>query len=458
MRSSSEISHESAPASRWSPAGCASHIAPYHAKHRTFEKTNFGTRTQPAHGSLYAQGEGGLFEDPIAGRVGDILVIKIDEKDLASHQADTKLDKSDATTYGMPNALGFVAALQKKYPGVDPTKLFSSTTDQKFTGTGRRQPPGPGHRDAAGPRRCEVLPSGDLVVEGTKVVMVGAEEHHIYMSGVVRRIDIAQDDTVPSSRIADAEIEYTGRRRHQRYPAPRLARSHHEQGLAVLMRNLILILALLARDLAHADRIKDLASIDGVRDNHLTGFGIVVGLDGTGDDVMSPVVKTSLTTMLKRLGLTIDPTTMKMKNVAAVMLTAELPAFGRPGQKIDVTISSMGNAKSLSGGTLLAAPLKGPDGKTWGIAQGALVDRRLHRGRRERLVDQEEPHARRSDSRRRDARRRGADGDADEGADAAPQHRGLHDRDARARPRSKPSCRASRRRAMARRSRSSDQR
>jgi flagellar L-ring protein precursor FlgH len=189
--------------------GCASHIAPYHAKHRTFEKTNFGARTNAAHGSLYAQGEGGLFEDPIAGRVGDILVIKIDEKDLASHEADTKLDKSDATSYGMPNALGFVAALQKKYPGVDPTKLFSSTTDQKFTGAGavNRQ----GQVTATLPVRVmEVLPSGDLVVEGTKVVMVGAEEHHIYMSGVVRRIDIAQDDTVPSSRIADAEIEYTG--------------------------------------------------------------------------------------------------------------------------------------------------------------------------------------------------------------------------------------------------------
>jgi flagellar L-ring protein FlgH len=190
-------------------AGCASHIAPYHAKHRTFEKTNFGARNAAAHGSLYAQGEGGLFEDPIAGRVGDILVIKIDEKDLASHQADTKLDKSDATSYGMPNALGFVAALQKKYPGVDPTKLFSSTTDQKFTGAGavNRQ----GQVTATLPVRVmDVLPSGDLVVEGTKVVMVGAEEHHIYMSGVVRRIDIAQDDTVPSSRIADAEIEYTG--------------------------------------------------------------------------------------------------------------------------------------------------------------------------------------------------------------------------------------------------------
>jgi flagellar P-ring protein FlgI len=123
---------------------------------------------------------------------------------------------------------------------------------------------------------------------------------------------------------------------------------------------------------AHADRIKDLTSIAGVRDNHLTGFGLVVGLDGTGDDARSPMVKGALTKMLKRLGITIDPNDLKGKNVAAVMLTAELPAFAKPGMTFDVTISSLGNAKSLAGGTLLATPLKGPDERTWAIAQGAL--------------------------------------------------------------------------------------
>ena len=123
---------------------------------------------------------------------------------------------------------------------------------------------------------------------------------------------------------------------------------------------------------ARADRIKDLTTIAGVRDNHLTGFGLVVGLDGSGDDARQPTVASALTKMLKRLGLTIDPTQLKGKNVAAVMLTAELPAFAKPGMTFDVTISSMGNAKSLAGGTLLAAPLKGPDDRTWAIAQGAL--------------------------------------------------------------------------------------
>jgi flagellar P-ring protein precursor FlgI len=139
------------------------------------------------------------------------------------------------------------------------------------------------------------------------------------------------------------------------------------------MRNVV-ILALLTTftSVASADRIKDLAQIEGVRDNHITGFGLVVGLDGTGDDIMSPITKTAMTKMLKRLGLTIDPTMLKAKNVAAVMVTADLPAFGQPGQVVDVTVSSAGNATSLGGGTLLQSPLKGPDGKTWAIAQGAL--------------------------------------------------------------------------------------
>ena len=190
--------------------GCADHIAPYHAKHRTFDPGEFGARSKAGNGSLYADGTPGLFEDHSASRIGDILVIKIDERDLASHNADTTLNKSDATTYGMPGAVGFLAALKAKYPDVDPAKLFATTSDQKFTGQGavKRE----GTVTAVLPVRVkQILPSGDLFVEGTKVVMVGAEEHHIYVSGLVRRVDIADDDSVPSSRIADAEVEYTGR-------------------------------------------------------------------------------------------------------------------------------------------------------------------------------------------------------------------------------------------------------
>jgi flagellar L-ring protein FlgH len=190
--------------------GCTTHIAPYKRKHRQFNAGEFGKRNGPQNGSLYAEGAGGLYEDAVAGRIGDILVIKIDEKDLASQQADAKLDKTDSTTYGIPSAIGLVAAIKAKYPDVDPAKLLSTTTDQKFSGNGSVARKG--QVLATLPVRVrEILPSGDLFVEGTKVVMVGNEEKHIYLSGIVRRIDIAEDNTVPSSRIAEAEIEYTGR-------------------------------------------------------------------------------------------------------------------------------------------------------------------------------------------------------------------------------------------------------
>ena len=124
-----------------------------------------------------------------------------------------------------------------------------------------------------------------------------------------------------------------------------------------------------------AERIKDLASIQGVRDNPLIGYGLMVGLDGTGDQTMqTPFTTQSLNNMLGQLGVTLPPgTSMQLKNVAAVMVTAVLPAFVRPGQTIDITVSSLGNAKSLRGGTLLMTPLKGADGQVYALAQGNMV-------------------------------------------------------------------------------------
>jgi flagellar P-ring protein precursor FlgI len=126
---------------------------------------------------------------------------------------------------------------------------------------------------------------------------------------------------------------------------------------------------------AHAARIKELASVQGVRSNPLVGDGLVVGLDGTGDQTtQTPFTTQSLAAMLQQLGITVPPgTNMQLKNVAAVMVTAQLPAFAQPGQPIDVNVSSLGNAKSLRGGTLIAAPLKGADGQIYAIAQGNLV-------------------------------------------------------------------------------------
>ncbi|WP_319240729.1 flagellar basal body P-ring protein FlgI [uncultured Propionivibrio sp.] len=124
-----------------------------------------------------------------------------------------------------------------------------------------------------------------------------------------------------------------------------------------------------------AERIKDLASVQGVRNNQLVGYGLVVGLDGTGDQTtQTPFTTQSIINMLAQLGTTLPTTqSLQLKNVAAVMVTANLPPFARIGQQIDVTVSSMGNAKSLRGGTLIMTPLKGADGMIYGQAQGNLM-------------------------------------------------------------------------------------
>ncbi len=123
---------------------------------------------------------------------------------------------------------------------------------------------------------------------------------------------------------------------------------------------------------ASASRIKDMAAIQGVRSNQLTGYGLVVGLNGTGDKNNILFTRQSLTNMLKKMNLHFNKSQIKVKNVAAVMATAEIPPFARIGDRIDITVSSLGDATSLKGGTLLIMPLKGVDGNVYAIAQGAV--------------------------------------------------------------------------------------
>lgn len=132
---------------------------------------------------------------------------------------------------------------------------------------------------------------------------------------------------------------------------------------------------LLAQAPAQAERIKDIAALAGVRANQLVGYGLVVGLDGSGDQVIqAPFTVQSLKSMLAQLGVNVPANVNpQLTNIAAVMITAELPPFAKPGQTIDVTVSSLGNAKSLRGGSLLMTPLKAADGETYALAQGSLV-------------------------------------------------------------------------------------
>jgi len=150
--------------------------------------------------------------------------------------------------------------------------------------------------------------------------------------------------------------------------------------LARLLRvlsTLLLAAAVLAGAMtaARAERVKDLVSIQGVRVNQLIGYGIVVGLDGTGDQTtQTPFTVQSIASMLSQLGVNLPPgTNLQLKNAAAVVVTATLPAFARPGQTIDVTVSSIGNAKSLRGGTLLLTPLKGADNQIYAMSQGNIL-------------------------------------------------------------------------------------
>jgi len=123
---------------------------------------------------------------------------------------------------------------------------------------------------------------------------------------------------------------------------------------------------------ARASRVKELADVVGVRENALYGYGLVVGLTGSGDTERVLFTSQSVAGMLGRLGIRIDPKDVRSRNVAAVMVTANLPAFARPGSRIDVTVASMGNARSLSGGILLVTPLTGGDGRVYAMAQGAV--------------------------------------------------------------------------------------
>jgi flagellar P-ring protein precursor FlgI len=163
---------------------------------------------------------------------------------------------------------------------------------------------------------------------------------------------------------------------HAKANTPSTATSTRHTGVWLVF-GLVCLLGAFLTSSAHAARIKEVAAVEGVRSNQLTGFGLVVGLDGTGDQTTQmPYTSQGISNYLQQLGITLPAASasqLQLKNVAAVLVTAQLPAFARPGQAIDVNVSSVGNSKSLKGGMLISTPLKGADGEIYAIAQGNLV-------------------------------------------------------------------------------------
>jgi flagellar P-ring protein precursor FlgI len=147
----------------------------------------------------------------------------------------------------------------------------------------------------------------------------------------------------------------------------------HRAALHLAAAAFALLLMFLMAGVADAARIKDIASFGGVRDNQLIGYGLVVGLQGTGDKKDSAFTMRTMVSMLEKMGVSVDQKQMKPKNVAAVMVTAKMPISSKPGSRMDVTVSSLGDATSLLGGVLLQTPLKGVDGKIYALAQGSMT-------------------------------------------------------------------------------------
>lgn len=135
----------------------------------------------------------------------------------------------------------------------------------------------------------------------------------------------------------------------------------------------LIFLGIIFASTSHAARIKDLAAIKGIRSNQLTGYGLIVGLNGTGDKSGVSFTKQALANMMEKMNIYVDKDSLSVKNVAAVIVTAQIPPFARIGDKIDVVVSSLGDAKSLKGGTLLVTPLKGVDGNVYALANGAVT-------------------------------------------------------------------------------------
>lgn len=166
-------------------------------------------RNKPAVGSLYSEATGSLLEDTRAFRVGDLVVVRINEHADARGGASTRLSRTSSREAGVEELLGLVEAIRAQSPEVDPSTLWKFVSDYQFQGKGDTSRAG-SLTGSIGVKVRKMLPNGDLFVEGTKIVMINHEEYHLYVSGVVRTADIQQDNSVDSSLVADSRVEFTG--------------------------------------------------------------------------------------------------------------------------------------------------------------------------------------------------------------------------------------------------------
>jgi flagellar L-ring protein precursor FlgH len=195
------------------PACGPAHVAPFTPRQRIYSPGNYAQgapSARPTAGSLFSDAVPGYLEDTRAVRVGDALVINIDESPNAQGTASTDLNRNSATSAGVSAMLGILPLLKKAIPGFDPSNLLGYSSQSTFSGAGDTARSGQltGHIAV---RVVREMPNGDMFLEGTKVLLINNEEYHLYVSGLVRPTDIAQDNSVLSSRIADAQIEFTGR-------------------------------------------------------------------------------------------------------------------------------------------------------------------------------------------------------------------------------------------------------
>jgi flagellar L-ring protein precursor FlgH len=165
--------------------------------------------SRPSSGSLFSEATGGWLEDTRAHHIGDTVMVRLDERADASGGANTAMTRESGGSSGISNFLGLIPALRTAVPEADPTRLWEFLSRSNFTGNGTTTRQGTLQGTLA-VRVTRRLPNGDLFVEGTKVVLINTEEYHLYVSGIVRQVDIAPDDSVPSSRIADAQVEFSG--------------------------------------------------------------------------------------------------------------------------------------------------------------------------------------------------------------------------------------------------------